>query len=439
MTLFSESGSGNLGPQNIKTDLKAETLIIGGGITGVTVALELQKSGQQVTLLDQSDIGRACSLGNAGWVTPCFAMPLPQPGMFLKSIGWLFDPTSPLHIQPRLDPTLFRWLTHFLLAMNHKKMASSIEVLTALSKYSLDFYRSLASRASGLDFQTKGLLMVSANHAGVQGAIREMEFMAEQGIPGKAMSREELLAFEPTLKPKVQGGVFFPDEAQIDPLKVTLAIAEEFKRLGGKILEHHEVFDFELSEGSERRIRALYTTQGKIEADLIVLATGSWSLALTKKLRCSIPVLGGKGYSMSFQNVTQKPERSIMLVDRKIAITPFSDRLRVAGTLELVNQDFSISPVRLEAVRAGAHEYINFGGGELTAPREIWRGLRPCTPDGVPVVGFSTQWKNLFYCTGHQMLGLQSAPGTARLAADLIQGKQPIVDPKPFRAGRFGA
>jgi D-amino-acid dehydrogenase len=419
---------------NAKTDV----LVLGGGIVGTTVALELQRAGRAVTLIDKGDIGQGCSLGNAGWVTPCFAMPLPQPGMFLKSIGWLLDPQSPLHIQPRLDPVLFRWLLHFLFAMNRRKMLSSIDVLTELSKYSLDYYAQVAAKSGALGFEKKGLLMVSATDQGVADARAEMELMAERGIPGRAMNRDEVLAFEPTLRPLVRGGVFFNEEAQIEPLPTSLAIAAEFERLGGKILQRQEVFDFDITAGPAPRIAALRTTQGKIECDLLVLATGSWSLELTRKLQISIPVLGGKGYSMTFQGITRKPARSIMLVDRKIAITPFADRLRVAGTLELVNQDFSISTQRLDAVISGAHEYVDFGGGQNEAPIDIWRGLRPCTPDGVPVVGYSKKISNLFYCTGHQMLGLQSAPGTAKLAADIIGNRTPIVDPAPFRADRFG-
>ncbi len=420
-------------------NLKADVVVIGAGVVGTTVALELQKAGRSVLLLEKGDVGRGCSLANAGWVTPCFAMPLPQPGMFLKSIGWLLDPTSPLHIQPRLDLNLAKWLIHFLSAMNRPRMLASIAVLTELSQYSLSYYSKLAERNSGLGFDRKGLLMVSATDKGVAAAAEEMRLMAERGIPGRLLGRDEVLAFEPTLRPIVKGGVYFSDEAQLEPYPTSLAILREFEALGGKTLSQQEVYDFEVFEGEASRIRKIKTTQGVIEPETVVLATGSWSPEVAKKLRIGIPVLGGKGYSMTFQGISKKPTRSIMIVDRKIAVTPFSDRLRVAGTLELVNQDFSISTERLEAVRRGAHEYLDLGGGENHPPVDIWRGLRPCTPDGVPVVGFSRRVSNLFYCTGHQMLGLQSAPGTAHLAADLLLGRTPLVDPKPFRADRFGS
>jgi len=187
--------------------MKNDTLVIGGGVIGLSVARELQLSGKSVTLIDRIPVGTGCSYANAGWVTPCFAMPLPQPGMLLKSFKWLLDSSSPLHIQPSLNPRLAQWLWRFLLAMNRPQMLRSIEVLTDISKYSLDFYAELAKRSPGLAFEKKGLLMVSGNQAGVAAARAEMELMAERGIPGRAMSRDEALALEPTLRPMIQGGV----------------------------------------------------------------------------------------------------------------------------------------------------------------------------------------------------------------------------------------
>ena len=423
--------------------MKNEVLVIGGGVIGLSTARELQLSGRKVTLIDRLPVGTGCSFANAGWVTPCFAMPLPQPGMLLKSIQWLLDSSSPLHIQPSLSPTLARWLWRFLLATNRSQMMRSIEVLTELSKYSLGFYGALAGRHSGLAFEKKGLLMVSATSAGVAAAQAEMKLMAERGIPGRALSRDEALAFEPTLRPIIRGGVYFPEEAQLEPYPTSLALAAEFEAAGGKILAPAEAYDFSISGG---RISQVFTTQGVFEPELVVMASGSWSPEIGRKLGVNVPILGGKGYSMTLEGITRKPGVSIMLVDRKIAVTPFPDRLRIAGTLELVNDDSSISVSRLNAIHSGAHEYLDLGSPKSEAgsttpatirARDIWRGLRPCTPDGVPMIGFSKKLSNLFYNTGHQMLGLQSAPGSARLAADLILGRNPITKTAPFDPARF--
>lgn len=419
-----------------------DVLVIGGGIVGTTIARELQAAGRSVVLLDRTAVGQACSLGNAGWITPCFAMPLPQPGMLLKSIGWLLDSSSPLYIRPSLDPMLVRWLWRFLWSMNRRTMLRSVAALTAVSTHSLRFYAELAARHPGLlCFEKRGLLMVSATRSGVAAAREEMALMADRGIPGRALSRDEVLDFEPLLRPAILGGVFFPEEAQIDPLQATLAVTREFEALGGTVLERHEAFDFDLR--ADRTIRMVHTTQGRFTPELVVLASGSWSPDVARRLGLAVPILGGKGYSMTLTappgGTLAMPARPIMIVDRKIAVTPYPDRLRVAGTLELVNQDMSISPRRLAAIHSGAHEFLKLTADPASpAPaRDIWRGLRPCTPDGVPIVGFSGRVPNLFYCTGHQMLGLQSAPGTATLAVQMLGREPTLTDPEPFSARRW--
>lgn len=412
---------------------KVDVLVVGGGIVGATMALELRVAGREVILVDRGEMGRGCSFGNAGWITPCFSMPLPQPGMFWKSIGWLLDPESPLYIKPSLDPLLARWLWYFTGAMNHRRFESSVKVLADLSKYSLDFYEKLAAgRDPGLGFSRKGLLMVSSTNEGVRFAREEMRLMAEQGISGRALEREELLEFEPALKPLVRGGVFFPDEAQAEPFQMVLAVLEEFARLGGRILPQAEVYDFVTESG---RVIEVLSTQGRFAPELVVMATGSWSNEVARRLGLRVPILGGKGYSMNVDLRVKKPLRPIMIVEKKIAVTPRADSVRLAGTLELVNQDFSITPRRVRAIQRGAAEFLHLEGA--SEPTELWRGLRPCTPDGVPLIGFSEKHENLFLCTGHQMLGLQSAPGSARLAADLILRREPLTDPYPFRVERF--
>lgn len=423
---------------------KVDVLVIGGGVIGACVARELQVAGRHVTLIEKGQVGQGCSYGNAGWLTPCFAMPLPQPGMFWKSIGWLLDPNSPLYIKPDLNPTLVRWMFQFLKAMNREQMLKAIKVLTEISTFSLDFYKELSTRTkSPIGFENRGLLMVSATDSGLDHANLEMQLMKENGIAGRFLKQEELLQFEPSLKPLVKGGVYFPDEAQANPYATTVAIMDEFVAKGGISLPMTEAYNFEIENG---RIKRVLTTRGVFEAELVVLATGSWSNEVAKKLGLSIPMLGGKGYSMSVDMKTHKPKHPIMIVERKIAVTPFENYTRIAGTLELVDQDFSISPNRLAGIHRGAQEYLKFDEtpesrsgktDDISNVRDIWRGLRPCTPDGVPVIGPSTKLKNLFYCAGHQLLGFQSAPGSGRLAADLILGRTPLADPHPFRADRF--
>lgn len=413
---------------------KTDVLIIGGGIIGMTCAYELSQRGAQVTVIDKGEIGHGCSYGNAGWVTPCFAMPLPMPGMLLKAMGWLLDPESPLYIKPSASPLLISWLLRFLRSMNEPLMKQSIHSLVELSKFSLDAYAKLhAQFPDSISFEQNGLLMLSQTNAGLAAAEQERLLVEPLGIPGRSLSAKEVRELEPAVIGEIKGGVYFPKEAHVEPLATVKTLAEAALKNGAKILNKTEIYDFVTENGA---IKEILTTRGTLRADKIVLATGSWSTHLAKQLKLNVPILGGKGYAIITPTLDLQPKIPLMLVERKIAVTPRAQSLRLAGTLELVNpSDDSISPHRVRAIIKGSQRFLKVP--EKPEVLELWRGLRPCTPDGVPVVGYSSAFSNLLISAGHQMLGLQSAPGSARLASDLLLGATPTFDPHPFRANRF--
>lgn len=419
--------------QNTLAPIKADVLIVGAGVIGLASAYELSRAGANVVVVDKFEPGYGCSYGNAGWITPCFAMPLPMPGMLLKSLRWLTDPESPLYIKPELSPTLISWLFRFLRSMNQKQMLASVEALTQISKQSLELYKQLAKNTEKpFSFEQKGLLMVAQSDEGLKYARSEMELVAQNGIPGRLMTEEEIREFEPAITKRIKGGVFFNEEAHAEPLQVTQTLAHEAQKLGARILSKTEVIDFQLGP---KGILAARTTRGIFQAEQFVLATGSWSHRIGQTLRLKIPVLGGKGYAIITDPLTPNPQRPMMLVEKKVAVTPRNGTLRLAGTLELVNQDETFTTRRVEAIVRGAREFMNVP--ETIRYHEIWRGLRPCTPDGVPIIGRTKRYPNLILATGHQMLGLQSATGSGKLVADITLGRPTDVDPMPFRADRF--
>ncbi len=412
---------------------KSEVVVIGGGVIGLAAAHELSQRGVQVTVIDRRDIGFGCSYGNAGWITPCFALPLPMPGMFLKSIGWLIDPESPLYIKPSPSFLLMGWLTRFLLSMTHRKAARSVKALTEISKYSLKAYSKLAEESDeDFAFEKKGLLMVAQTRAGLATAIEGMRLVGEHGIPGRTLKGDELMEFEPAVRGGAVGGVFYPEEAQAEPLAVVQALARAAERKGARILPRTELLDIQIQGG---RINSIRTSRGVLRAEQFVLATGAWSHSLGKAIDLKIPVMGGKGYSIIADGVDPKPSRPMMIVEKKIAVTPRKDTTRIAGTLELVDEDERVTMRRVDAIVRGARAVLNLP--EPLRYQEIWRGLRPCTPDGVPIMGRSKSLHNLVVATGHQMLGLQSAPASGALTCDLVLGETPRFDPKPFRVDRF--
>lgn len=409
-----------------------DVLVVGGGIIGTSIAAEVARRGARVALIDKNTVGRGCSYGNAGWMTPCFSMPLPMPGMLLKSMKWLLNPESPLYIRPSLSTDLAAWLWHFMKAMNETQARRAVETLVALSQKSLDEYIKLGQKYPQIHLQQKGLLMVSKTEAGVHAAHEELKYVSEFGVPGKALSPDEILAMEPALKAPLLGGVYFQKEAMAEPYQVVMAQAQEIREHGGEIFENCELLDLEIQG---QTITKTLTSQGEIRARQVVMATGSWSKSLAKMLRLRIPVLGGKGYAMIVPPLAAQPQYPMMLVEKKVAITPRQGSLRIAGTLELVDQDYSITARRVEAMKKGAREFLHLP--QEPEIQELWAGLRPCTPDGVPLIGPHKNISNLTLALGHQMLGLQSGAGTGLLVADLLDGRPGFVDMKVLDANRF--
>lgn len=416
----------------MNSDSKSDVLIVGGGIIGLSTAVKLAESGVKVTLLEKAQLGHGCSYGNAGWMTPCFALPLAMPGLFFKSLKWLMNPESPLYIKPSLDPLLFQWLTRFMLSMSESKARKATEALVLLSKVSLDLYEELAKEFPDVSLEKKGLLMVAQSRDGVEAALQELNYVSNYQVPGKALTPDEIRAMEPSLQGHLQGGVYFPQEAHAEPLKVVQALATKARKMGVEIIEGCEVKHWNTEN---QKVISVQTTSGPMTAEKYVMATGSWSQAIAKELRLSVPILGGKGYALIVPPLSVQPQHPLMLIEKKIAVTPRKESLRIAGTLELVNQDFSITERRVQAIIRGAKEFLPVP--EKLDIKETWRGLRPCTPDGVPLIGFSKKLPNLALACGHQMLGLQSGFGTGKLLADLIVKGQSDLNRQVYDPNRF--
>ena len=295
---------------------KIDHLIVGGGIIGASIAAELASRGAQVTLIEKNTIGYGCSYGNAGWMTPCFAMPLPMPGMMLKSMKWLLDPEGPLYIKPSLSPLLIEWLTRFLFSMTETKAQKSIEGLVKLSQESLKIYAQLAIEYPEISFEQKGLLMVAQSQSGLTTAFDELERVLPLGVMGRKLNPEEVRKFEPSITGKSLGGVYFNGEAHGEPLQIVKALIAKAKKNGAQIIEHCEYISHETMNN---QVSIVNTTHGQFQVNALIMATGSWSTELAKKLSLNIPILGGKGYAIISEPLPIQPKHPLMLIEKKMA------------------------------------------------------------------------------------------------------------------------
>ncbi|MCB9421566.1 MAG: FAD-dependent oxidoreductase [Ardenticatenaceae bacterium] len=412
-----------------------DVVIIGGGIIGVSTAYFLARSGVPVTLIEKGEIGAGSSSGNAGFICPGHSTPIPAPGVLTQGLKWLLDAASPFYIKPRLDKDLVSWLWRFQSFCNQKSFDTAVPLLRDWQRASLALFPQLIEQEK-LDchFAQKGSMILYKTEKGFAEGQHEAAILQRFGLAMSVLNGDEARELETAVHPDVIGGIYSPEDAHIAPDLFVRGLAQAAQAYGATILTQTEVMGFEVENG---RITTLNTTNGSREIKEVVLAAGAWSTAVTRDLNLHIPMQPAKGYSITGRQPAPSPQMPLYLGEARVAVTPMGPNLRLAGTLELAGFDFSINRRRVQAIQDAANAYLV--SANMPEPVEIWSGMRPCTPDGLPYVGRSRQYDNLIAATGHAMLGLSMGPITGQVAAELVLGKRPSLDPAPFHVERFSA
>jgi D-amino-acid dehydrogenase len=381
-------------------------VVVGGGAIGVTAAYELARRGLRTTLLERGELGGGCSSGNAGLVCPSHSAPLATPAALAEGLRALSRGDGVLSLRPRAGT--LRWLARFAASCRRERAERATAAIRSLSLASLALHAELAPLGTG--FERRGILSVYETEPRLGAGQREAE---RCGLASRVLSPAEARTVEPALAGEIAGAVLYPDEAHVDPRRYVEAVGEAAAKAGADIQTGVEVHSL-----------------GGLRAKTIVLAAGAW----TGRLLRGVPVTGGKGYHVDFAASPGDPRVPLLLQEARSAVTPLGDVLRVAGTLEIAGLDLSLAPGRVDAVRRAAARVLGLAGREEV---DVWAGLRPCTPDGLPVIGRPAARPELVLATGHAMKGVSLAPVTGRLVAELVAGERPSHDLGPFSPDRF--
>ena len=410
-----------------------DVLVVGGGVIGLCSAYYLAEQGRRVSIVEQGEIGSGCSGANAGLIVPSHSIPLAAPGALGQGLKWMLQPDSPFYIKPRLNPALCSWLWKFRRACKPQNMHQGLRVLRDLNYASSELFEHLlVSESLTCGYRQDGWLMTYNTERVFQKAVEEARLLQSYDVGLKILKADEALEMEPTLRPEICGGIFFQDDAHLNPEKFVQALARRLSVKGVAIHPHTGALEFTSSGGSITTVR---TTGGDFRAKHVVLAAGAWSVGLVRNLGLSLPVQPAKGYSISIKKPEPCPQIPLYLSEVKVAVTPLEDVLRFAGKLELVGMDLDINPRRVDAIINAPKEYLQ--NIEYPDTMEIWRGLRPCSPDGLPIIDRLPGYDNLIMATGHCMLGVTLAPITGKLVSQLVCGQAPAIDLAPFRMARF--
>jgi len=318
--------------------MSKEVIIIGGGIIGLCSAYYLQKEGHQVTIIDKSDISYGASFVNAGYITPSHFIPLAAPGMITKGIKWMMDSSSPFYVKPRLNIDFLKWFWAFKKSATKSKVEKAIPVIRDINLLGRDLFEELkASNDFDFHYERKGLLMCYQTDKAGEEEWKVGQLGIEQGLNVDHISKEDVKKLEPNIDLNIKGAVYYDCDAHTTPSEFMNGMVNYLISNGVNFHLNEEVEDISLIDYKVAEVR---TNKQLIKADEVVLAAGSWSPLLTKKLGVKIPIEAGKGYSINLNRHTDIQMPSI-LVEAKVAVTPMNGFTRFAGTMEFggINHD----------------------------------------------------------------------------------------------------
>jgi D-amino-acid dehydrogenase len=413
----------------------SRTIVVGAGVIGLACGWELLKRGREVLILDSGAPGAACSSGNAGWVVPAMSAPIPAPGVIGTSLRWMLRRDSPLYIRPRPDPQFAAWLWTFYRHCRSESYRAGLDAVARLNSRTMELFDAWQSEGLRFEMRASGLLFVGLSEQAVTSAVGEIGHLRPYGYATpERLSAAEVRALEPLLTGAVAGGLLLPDERSVRPETLTAALAGAIADGGGAVSTPVTVTGFRRDDG---RIGAVQTSEGAIACDEVVVAAGAWSGFLARKCGVPLPVEAGKGYSITIALPDSSAclRRPVDLLEARVACTPFDGAVRFAGTMELSGHNLRLDPARVAAMRRVAQRYL--GGLPEGVSEAVWVGMRPMTPDGLPLLGRLPGLGNAWIATGHAMLGVTLAPATAVALADVMTGAAPDDTLRPFSPARF--
>lgn len=414
-----------------------EIAIIGGGISGICSAYYLHKSGHKVAVFDGKKIGTQCSYGNAGLIVPSHFETLPNPRVLKKGLKWMLNPNSPFFLKPSFNLDLIKWLYKFNTFCTKKHVESNKHFLRDINLYSLSLYKDLLENDDiNFDLKQSGLLMLCKEEK----TLKEEELLVKEaiklGLNAKIINKDELKILEPNASFDIFGAAYFKDDSKIQPYDFIIAMKKYLEKNGVKFFENCLIDDIKIKQNMITSIVDKFGTSYSYEQ--YIFTSGLFTSKLVKKIDLNIPMQGGKGFSfVSSKNEALKFSTPMILAEDKVAITPYSDYVRFGGTMMLGVNDLNINDRRINNIRKSANKYIENLDLKQSDMKDVWAGLRPCSPDGIPYIGRSRKFKNAIIATGHAMMGVSLGPVTGCIVKDLINEEKTQIDISKMNINRF--
>lgn len=414
-----------------------KVVVIGGGIVGLSSAYYLQQSGHEVTVIDKTDMSSNCSYGNAGYVCPSHFVPLATPGIVKQGLKWMWNSRSPFYVQPRLSWSLIDWGMKFMKIATPEHVERSAIPLRDIAIISKKMYEEWTALPQfRFAYERKGLLEIFQTDTGGDHAKHMLEKAHELGLTDTVLlSKEQLDALEPQTRILAKGAVHFQCDAHLYPNKLMQQLLADLRQKGVRLLGNEEVIGFENSQGNITKVK---TAKAVYDADAIVLSSGSWSRELAAKMDLKIPLVAGRGYSVTLEDSPYKLNHPAVLIEGRVALTPMDgNKIRFGGTMEITSTDTPPRMSRVKGVLEAVERFFPDFRIPMPTMDKVWYGFRPCSADGLPYLGRTAKWKNVVVATGHAMVGLSLGAGTGKIVSEILNEDKLSMDIGPFNPDRF--
>ncbi|MDO3702840.1 FAD-dependent oxidoreductase [Micromonospora sp. C28SCA-DRY-2] len=402
--------------------------VIGAGMVGLATAWFLQERGVRVTVLDRTGVAAGASWGNAGWLTPGITTPLPEPAVLRYGLRAVLSPSSPVYVPPRADLRLLRFLAGFARHSTAAKWRTAMRAYIPMNRRALETFEALeAGGVTARANEAKSFIAAYRTTTERSVLLDELGHIhaAGQEIEFDVLTGAEAREVEPSLSDHVGAAIRLHGQRFVNPGEYVHALADSVRARGAAIVSGADVVDVR-DEGTGVRV---LTSDGTDERyDAVVLATGTWFGELARRFGVRTVVQAGRGYSFSVP-IEHMPAGPVYFPAQRVACTPLGERLRVAGMMEFRRAEAPLDRRRITAIAEAARPLLR--GADLDARTDEWVGSRPCTPDGLPLIG-RTRSPRVFAAGGHGMWGITLGPLTGTLLAEQITtGRQP-AELRPF-------
>ena len=394
-------------------------IIVGAGMVGLSTAYFLQERGVQVTVVDRIGVAAGSSWGNAGWLAPALTVPLPEPAMLGYGIRSVLQPGSALHIPLAANIRLIRFLAGFALNCAPARWRSAMAVFTEVNRVSMDAFDELTDGAvAEPTYLAEPLLNAFASPNARDALARAFNVVVSAGGDAdfEVIDGDELRAIEPVLSDRATTGLRLHGQRFIDPPRFIEALAEAVSARGGVIVSGFDAKG--IRDLGSSGVEVVPVSGEPLAADAVVIASGAWLGDLAGPFGVRRLVQAGKGYSFCVVPEVM-PTHLIDLPGEHVACTPLGGRLRISGVMDLSSVDRPFDPRRLASVVDAARPMMT--GIDWESRSEEWVGSRPCTSDGIPLVGM-TKSPRVYVAGGHGMWGITLGPLTGKYLAGMMTG-----------------